>query len=176
MSCVNFRDVGEWITLLGRGDLLPAGRLLRGGKLDAVQEAAEISNPGTIVNLRQGPDRQTFGAEYRHVSIPNSYEKYDTTDPTVRRWLNAVAQAVCDAPAFPVMLHCTSGKDRTGVAVALLLTALDVPREIIVEEYLLSDGEVEQAWIERALDGIGDVRRYLARVEVQRLRTSLRGA
>ncbi|MDC3960688.1 tyrosine-protein phosphatase [Polyangium jinanense] len=171
---MNFRDVGEWIALLGAENLLPARRLLRGGKLDAVREAAEIGHPGTIVNLRQGPDRHTFGAEYRHVSIPNSYEKYDTTDATVRRWLNAVAQAVCEAPAFPVMLHCTSGKDRTGVAVALLLTALGAPRAIIVEEYLLSDGEVERAWIERALDGIGDVRRYLARVDVQRLRERLR--
>jgi len=173
-GCMNFRDVGEWLVVLGAGDALVPGRLFRGGKLDAVQDAAEIGHPGTIINLRQGPDRETFGAEYRHVSIPNSYEKYETAEPTVRRWLNAVAQAVCEAPAFPVMLHCTSGKDRTGVAVALLLTVLDVPRAIIIEEYLLSDGEVERAWIERALDGIGDVRRYLARIDVQRLRERLR--
>jgi protein-tyrosine phosphatase len=38
----------------------------------------------------------------------------------------------------PLVFHCTAGKDRTGVAAALLLTALGVPRETIVQDYLLS--------------------------------------
>jgi len=174
-SCMNFRDVGEWLALLGRPDILPPGRLLRGGKLDGVRDPADIGSPGTIINLRQGPDRDTLGAEHRHLSIPNSYEKYNTADPAVRRWLNAVAGAVCEAHAFPVMLHCTSGKDRTGVAIALLLEVIQCPRILIVEEYLLSDGGVERRWIERALDEIGNVDRYLSRVDVLGLRAKLRG-
>jgi len=39
---------------------------------------------------------------------------------------------------LPLMIHCTAGKDRTGVAIALLLTALGVPRELIYQDYLLS--------------------------------------
>lgn len=39
----------------------------------------------------------------------------------------------------PLAFHCTAGKDRTGVAAALLLTALGVPRATIVEDYLLSN-------------------------------------
>ncbi|MFC4595866.1 tyrosine-protein phosphatase [Sphingobium tyrosinilyticum] len=39
----------------------------------------------------------------------------------------------------PLAFNCSAGKDRTGVAAALLLTALGVPRETIVADYLLSD-------------------------------------
>jgi protein-tyrosine phosphatase len=76
----------------------------------------------------------------------------------------------------PILVHCcASGKDRTGVVVAVFLLALGVPRGVVVEEYLLSDGEVERAWIERALDGVGELGRYLDRVDLARLRARLAG-
>lgn len=36
----------------------------------------------------------------------------------------------------PILWHCTQGKDRTGMAAALLLHALDVDEDLIVQEYL----------------------------------------
>lgn len=39
----------------------------------------------------------------------------------------------------PLAFNCSAGKDRTGVAAALILTALDVPRETVIEDYLLSN-------------------------------------
>jgi protein-tyrosine phosphatase len=39
----------------------------------------------------------------------------------------------------PVVFHCTAGKDRTGVAAALLLAALGVAREDIERDYLLTN-------------------------------------
>jgi protein-tyrosine phosphatase len=36
----------------------------------------------------------------------------------------------------PFLVHCTSGKDRTGIAAALVLSALEVPREAIRSDYL----------------------------------------
>ena len=36
------------------------------------------------------------------------------------------------------LFNCTAGKDRTGFAAALILSALGVPRETILEDYLLS--------------------------------------
>lgn len=50
----------------------------------------------------------------------------------------------------PVLIHCASGKDRTGFGAALILDVLGVPEEQIVEDYLLTnkylavDEEVER--------------------------------
>lgn len=38
-----------------------------------------------------------------------------------------------------VLYHCTAGKDRTGMATALILSALGVPRETILADYELSN-------------------------------------
>jgi protein-tyrosine phosphatase len=48
--------------------------------------------------------------------------------------------------AVPILIHCAAGKDRTGVAIALLLAALDVPYETILDDYLLTNdaGNFEQ--------------------------------
>jgi protein-tyrosine phosphatase len=39
----------------------------------------------------------------------------------------------------PLVVHCTAGKDRTGFACALILHALDVPDDLISEDYLLTN-------------------------------------
>ncbi len=44
---------------------------------------------------------------------------------------------------IPLAFNCSAGKDRTGVAAALLLTALGVPRETVVADYTLSERVVD---------------------------------
>lgn len=44
---------------------------------------------------------------------------------------------------IPLAFNCSAGKDRTGVAAALLLTALGVPRETVVADYALSEQVVD---------------------------------
>jgi protein-tyrosine phosphatase len=39
----------------------------------------------------------------------------------------------------PLVIHCTAGKDRTGLACALVLHALGVPDDVIAEDYLLTN-------------------------------------
>jgi protein-tyrosine phosphatase len=51
----------------------------------------------------------------------------------------ALFHHVLSANQRPVLFHCAAGKDRTGVAAALLLTALDVSPAAIMEDYLLSN-------------------------------------
>jgi protein-tyrosine phosphatase len=46
----------------------------------------------------------------------------------------------------PLLVHCSAGKDRTGFVVAMLLTALDVPDDLIRADYLAS-----RAWPGSAL-------------------------
>lgn len=43
-----------------------------------------------------------------------------------------------DTESGAVLFHCTMGKDRAGAAAAMVLWALGVPRESIVEDYLLT--------------------------------------
>ena len=38
-----------------------------------------------------------------------------------------------------VLFHCTQGKDRTGIAAMLILSALGVPEDMIVEDYMLTN-------------------------------------
>jgi protein-tyrosine phosphatase len=40
---------------------------------------------------------------------------------------------------YPVVFHCTAGKDRTGFAAAMLLSALDVDWKTVLEDYMLSN-------------------------------------
>ena len=51
----------------------------------------------------------------------------------------ALLHHLLEANRRSVLFHCTAGKDRTGIAAALVLTALDVPRAAIMEDYLLSN-------------------------------------
>lgn len=48
-----------------------------------------------------------------------------------------------EADAGATTFHCSAGKDRTGVAAALILTALGVPRETVLADYALSDVYVD---------------------------------
>jgi protein-tyrosine phosphatase len=47
--------------------------------------------------------------------------------------------AWADPANRPLVIHCTAGKDRTGLAVALLLLTLGVPEETVVADYTLSN-------------------------------------
>jgi protein-tyrosine phosphatase len=49
----------------------------------------------------------------------------------------------------PALVHCTAGKDRTGVTVAVLMTLLNVARTDVYREYLLSGNSARQQ-LERA--------------------------
>jgi protein-tyrosine phosphatase len=41
--------------------------------------------------------------------------------------------------ATPILINCSAGKDRTGVAAALVLASLGVPRASIIDDYLLTN-------------------------------------
>lgn len=43
----------------------------------------------------------------------------------------------------PLAFHCSAGKDRTGLGAALVLSALGVPRDTVVEDYALSEKVVD---------------------------------
>jgi protein tyrosine/serine phosphatase len=64
--------------------------------------------------------------------------------PAFRKVINHYFTALAEADG-PVLIHCMAGKDRTGMAVALLHRALGVAREDWLADYLLTNitGNVE---------------------------------
>ena len=51
----------------------------------------------------------------------------------------AAALRTLAAGHVPMLVNCTAGKDRTGVTCAVILTALGVPRDIVREDYVLTE-------------------------------------
>ena len=47
-----------------------------------------------------------------------------------------------DERRLPLVMHCTSGKDRTGFAVCVLLLALGTPQEVILDDYALTNAHM----------------------------------
>jgi protein-tyrosine phosphatase len=52
--------------------------------------------------------------------------------------LRTIVERAVDAPARPLLFHCASGKDRTGITAAVLLGLLGVPDDVILDEYELT--------------------------------------
>ena len=173
-GCVNFREVGESVNFLAAQTLLPEGKIFRCGRLDYVSSTTEVCSPRTIISLRKCKDELSLAAKIFNFPFPNNYEKYETNNDDVRQWLNKVIQVFEDRQlGYPVLIHCALGKDRTGVVIAALLKILDVPEEIIIKEYLLSEGEVEEEWIRRAMAGIGDPWKYFDCANIEKVRENI---
>ncbi len=51
----------------------------------------------------------------------------------------------------PAVIHCTAGKDRTGISVALVLLALGAARDAVVEDYCATRRYLDAAWREHIL-------------------------
>lgn len=62
----------------------------------------------------------------------------------------AFFKALLQPDSYPVVFHCTAGKDRTGFAAALLLSALDVDWDTVLNDYLLTNRLKPQAFLSQA--------------------------
>jgi len=57
------------------------------------------------------------------------------------------------AKGAPVLIHCTGGKDRTGIGAALILHVLRVPEETIVADYMLTaENDRMQVYIDTLIE------------------------
>lgn len=160
-GAVNFRDLGGYETR--DGGRLRWRTLFRADSLSRLtsEDRAVIRRLGiaTVIDLRttselengrfpvdeipvgfhhlplldRVPDPEDF--KLRPGMLANSYEVMTSeSGPHIARVLGILAER----QAHPVIVHCTAGKDRTGVLVAVLLGVLGVPDETIVADYTLS--------------------------------------
>lgn len=68
--------------------------------------------------------------------LANNYKKI-AIDHTFE--YSRLLHAINEPAALPFLMHCTSGKDRTGFGAAIVLMALGVSKEQIMEDYSLTN-------------------------------------
>jgi protein-tyrosine phosphatase len=154
---VNFRDMGGYVTT--NGQKIAMGRLYRSANLSRLtnNDLKELQRRKvyTVIDFRSkseaelAPDRLLPGADYLQLSFNN----VDSTVFSNSSGFDAMITFYSDISHFreqfspffrklitqpdtsALVFHCAIGKDRTGIAAALLLYALDVPMETILSDY-----------------------------------------
>ena len=91
-----------------------------------------------------------------------------------------VMARLMDVRYQPALVHCSAGKDRAGLASALVLLTLGVPEKAVMQDYLLSnrfraeENERAVSGVQALLDAEGvEVIRWLVEVRPQYLQASL---
>jgi protein-tyrosine phosphatase len=168
-GCFNLRDLGGYCTADGRWTR--PQRLYRADGPHALtpNDIERLRSMGlvTIIDLRTPEEvvRGCYSAvlpdvvEYHLPMVdvlPDANEVHAWVDPAVvalryREMLEGGAQAVAevlailsDPSAYPVMFHCSAGKDRTGIVAAVLLGLLNVPADTIIADYTLSGSSMHR--------------------------------
>ncbi|SEB18760.1 tyrosine-protein phosphatase [Variovorax sp. YR216] len=132
LRAIGFRSV---IDLRGTDERMRVpSRLLQFGIRES-HLAIEPRAMGALRELREAgePDQSALTAIMFEV-----YRRFvNEHAPVFASLLRLVAD---EATPLPLVIHCTAGKDRTGWAAALLLLALGVPREAVLDDFLASNG------------------------------------
>jgi len=161
-GCNNFRDLGGHRTHTGA--TLRWRRLLRSDSLASASpnDRVRLGELGlvAVIDLRcahevalSGHYREE-GVAYHHLpfgdllGLDADWEAWGDPAYVAGRYFelcfsarDSISEAfaiLTDPCAYPAVVHCSIGKDRTGVLVALIMRALGVPVDAIVEEYALS--------------------------------------
>ena len=160
----DLRTAGE---VANQPDALPEGTesinldVLADARHSAPAELAQIfADPSKADEfLREGQAEEYFEAAYRgFVTLPSARSAY-----------HQLFEGIAAADG-PVLYHCTTGKDRTGWATAVLFGLLGVPDDEVLEEYLLTNTELLpmiQPWLDQFAAGGGDPQLLMTVLGVQ---------
>ncbi len=108
-------------------------RLPEGDAPDVVQLSIE---PRIGASLRDLLARSATKGEDMFAVLQTAYAAYATEHLPRYRALFAL---LLEGERLPLLFHCSAGKDRTGFGAALLLTALGVPHEAVMDDYLATN-------------------------------------
>ncbi|RMZ92681.1 hypothetical protein DV736_g111, partial [Chaetothyriales sp. CBS 134916] len=86
----------------------------------------------------------------REIMVPRGLgglgiDTLDYSGPEIKEIFDILA----DQASYPVLVHCTQGKDRTGISILLVLLLSGAPMEGIAKDYRLSELELESEKEER---------------------------
>jgi protein-tyrosine phosphatase len=114
--------------------------------LDLLADSGE-ADPAAVFALMQDPPRASLemadGATERfYIATYHDMVRLPSAQAAFGRLYRTLAHAGGRAS----LVHCTTGKDRTGWAVAALLLFLGVRADMVMREYLLSDAAVRAAY------------------------------
>jgi protein-tyrosine phosphatase len=150
---LNLRDVGGYP--VEAGGCVRWRMLFRSDALYRLDAAGVATVAGlglrTVVDLRSQPEvdlpPSPVGARVTHVplltgdmpEVPLGLgDLYHHLVNERGGQIGAAIAALCGDDAMPALVHCSAGKDRTGVVIALILAVLGVPDEMIAADYALS--------------------------------------
>jgi protein-tyrosine phosphatase len=166
----NMRDVGgypaasgrttRWRTLL-RSDTLhradATGAVLRGYGLRTVIDLRTDLEAEFAPSPSCGPGTRTVRISLIGDDLREMPQRLDTIyQYMIERRGPVLAEIIgelCAAGAVPALVHCSAGKDRTGVVIGLVLAVLGVPDEVIATDYSLSASRIDPQAI-AALDHV----------------------
>lgn len=153
----NVRDVGG---IPAEGGRIRSGVLLRSGQLSGVTSAGAAALQSSIqhiVDLRDGEEvaaepTEIEGPETTHLplflgSVRSFFEADTSLDDLYLHLLEESGERLVEAIRIiaagePTLVHCTVGKDRTGVTVALALSAVGADREAVIADYALTESQL----------------------------------
>jgi protein-tyrosine phosphatase len=103
-----------------------------------------------IFNMALGYRIEGIAILGREVMLPRGLvglglDTLDHSGPEIKQ----VFDVLSDESAYPILIHCTQGKDRTGLSIILVLLLCDVNLDAIVSDYTLSEPELESEKEER---------------------------
>jgi protein-tyrosine phosphatase len=116
------------VEVAGRPDRLPVGHGMRVVPISFIPSGA-LDMLAAINSGQFGPDdveREVLG-QYRRLVDDHAAE--------YRR----VFEIILSEDALPCLVHCVSGKDRTGFVAAAVLLAVGVPRDVIIKDYAITN-------------------------------------
>ncbi|WP_172806761.1 tyrosine-protein phosphatase [Endozoicomonas arenosclerae] len=94
--------------------------------------SAEIGKPELVDGLQSGSVGLDEAVQYMKNSYINVVKNYQEV-------LRELLQEASQSKSTPILFHCSAGKDRTGIAAAMLLFSLGVSRKTVFHDYLLTN-------------------------------------
>ena len=132
-TVIDFRTPGE--VLLSGADRLPFG-------IEFLSLPVGGGDLGSLYELIASGDHQRQRRELgegRAAELMVAINRGFVADARQREAFGAALRLACSAGRLPLLYHCSGGKDRAGWMTAIVLTALGVPRELVLRDYLLSN-------------------------------------